>query len=61
MRITTETAIGQMIFNTREDADAFVAGMAELADAGETFEVQPYQGARFHVARFFNGTFETFC
>lgn len=61
MRLTTETAVGQMIFKSAEDAEAFIAGMADLADADETFEVQPYQGGRYHVARFYKGAFETFC
>ena len=61
MRITTEIAIGHIIFNTKADADAFVAEMADLADAGETFEVKPFQGNRFHVARYFNGVFEAYC
>ncbi|WP_375049532.1 hypothetical protein [Bradyrhizobium sp. 8-10B] len=61
MRLTTETAIGQMLFNTLAEAETFVTEMADLADAGETYEVQPYQGNRFHVARFYNGTFEAYC
>lgn len=61
MRITTETAIGHMLFNTVEAAEALVSEMAEFADDGETFSVLPYQGHRFHVARFYNGEFEAYC
>lgn len=61
MRITTELAIGHIIFGAKADADAFVAEMADLAEAGETFDVVPFQGNRFHVARYFNGAFEAYC
>ena len=61
MRITTETAIGHMLFNTVEAAETFVTEMADFADAGETFEIRPFQGNRYHVARFYNGTFEAYC
>jgi len=61
MRITTETALGNILFNTLADAETFATEMVEIADAGETFEVQPYQGNRYHVARFYNGKFEAYC
>jgi hypothetical protein len=61
MRITTEATIGHILFNSSEEAKAFVIEMSDLADAGETFEIQPYQGNRFHVARLYNGSFETYC
>lgn len=61
MRLTTETSIGHMLFNTYAAAETFVAEMAEFADAGETFEIRAHQGNRFHVARFYNGNFEAYC
>lgn len=59
--LTTETALGQMIFTTLAQAETFVAAMTEIADDGETFVVEPYQGGRFHVARYFKGAFESYC
>jgi hypothetical protein len=61
MRLTTETALGNILFNTLVDAETFVAEMTEIADEGESFEIKPYQGNRYHVARFYNGTFEAYC
>jgi hypothetical protein len=61
MRITTENTLGQMIFKTEDQAKAFVADISADAEAGETFEVRAYQGGRYHVARLFNGQFETWC
>jgi hypothetical protein len=61
MRITTETVIGHMLFNNLSDAETFVTEMAEFADAGETFEIRPFQGNRYHVARFYKGAFEAYC
>lgn len=61
MRLTTETAIGQIIFNSEAEARTFATEMADGADAGEAFEVMPYQGDRFHVGRYFNGAFEAYC
>ena len=61
MTITTETKIGHMIFKTNEAAEAFIAEMAEFADPMESFEVRPFQGNRFHVARFYGGKFEAYC
>lgn len=61
MRLTTETALGHILFNNLADAETFVAEQAEFADAGETYEVQPYQGNRYHIARFYNGKFEAYC
>jgi hypothetical protein len=61
MRITTETAIGHIIFKTVAQAEAFVTDAAEFADAGETFKIEPFQGGRFHVARYFNDAFEAWC
>lgn len=61
MRLTTETTLGHMIFKTSVEAETFISEMADLADAGETFEVRPFQGNRFHVARFYNGNFEAYC
>jgi len=61
MTLTTETTLGHILFNTSEEAEAFMVEMADMADAGETFEVQAYQGNRYHIARFFNGNFEAYC
>lgn len=60
-KITTETAIGAIIFNSLKAAEAFVAAAAEFCDERETFKIVPYQGNRFHVARYFNGAFEAYC
>jgi len=61
MRITTENTLGQMVFKTEAQAQAFVADISEDAASGETFEVHAYQGGRYHVARMFNGQFEAWC
>ena len=61
MRITTENSIGHIIFNKLDEAKTFVAEMADISDDGEVFEIQPYQGNRYHVARFYNGAFEAYC
>ncbi|MBN8978810.1 MAG: hypothetical protein J0I08_20270 [Rhizobiales bacterium] len=61
MSLTTESKLGHLLFKSFEEAKSFAAGMADLADDGETFEVQPYQGNRFHVARFYGGKFEAYC
>jgi hypothetical protein len=61
MTITTETALGNIIFKTVDEAVQFAVEMAAVADDGETYEVQAYQGNRFHVARFYNGAFEAYC
>jgi hypothetical protein len=58
---TTETIIGNMVFNTKEEAESFIIGMMEMADDEETFEIHPYQGNRFHVARLYCGQFEDWC
>ncbi len=60
-QVSTQTALGHMIFKTRAAADAFVAEAAEFGDEGETFEVRDYQGGRHIVARFYNGEFEAYC
>lgn len=61
MRLTTETAIGHILFNTYAEAETFVAEMAEFADAAENFEIRVYQGNRFHVARYYRGEFDGYC
>ena len=61
MCLTTETAIGHILFSTPEEANAFIAEMAEFADPMESFEVRAHQGNRFHVARFYGGKFEAYC
>lgn len=60
-KITTEQAIGHIIFSSLDQAEAFIADATEGADTGESFVAIPYQGNRFHVARYFNGAFESYC
>ncbi len=61
MTLTTENAIGHMIFSNFGDAEAFVVEMQDLADEGETFEIRNYQGNRYHVARFYKGVADGYC
>ncbi len=60
-KITTEQAIGHIIFSSLDQAEAFIADATEGADVGESFVAVPYQGNRYHVARYFNGAFEAYC
>lgn len=61
MILTTDVVIGRMLFISLETAESFVFEMADMADEGETFEVQSYQGNRYQVARYYNGKFEAYC
>jgi hypothetical protein len=61
MRLTTENSIGHILFKSSDEAEVFAVEMADMADVDESFEVQPYQGNRFHAARFYGGKFEAYC
>lgn len=52
-----------ILFRNRAEAEAFMAGMVESAEAGETFEIKmnPKGNGRCIVEKFFNGVSEGYC